>query len=225
MRQAHARFDAVLGERNRLAREMHDTLVQGCTGVSALLEACASMFPDGASASTRNLLDCARTQIRAVTDEARAAVWNLHRGGRSEINRLVDQMARQACAASQVPVKVETSGKPVALDPLVEHDIMMVAREAVSNAIRHAHPHEVSLGIHFQRGKIRMTVHDDGCGFDPSQIVPETGGHFGLIGMRERTERLGGHFAVRSAPGKGTELSVEVPTRSPAREERGALSQ
>jgi signal transduction histidine kinase len=111
------------------------------------------------------------------------------------------------------------------LDPLVEHDIMMVAREAVSNAIRHAHPHEVSLGIHFQRGKIRMTVHDDGCGFDPSQIVEETGGHFGLIGMRERTERLGGHFAVRSAPGKGTELSVEVPTRSPAREERGALSQ
>jgi ligand-binding sensor domain-containing protein/two-component sensor histidine kinase len=225
MRQAHVRFDAVLGERNRLAREMHDTLVQGCAGVSALLEACASMFPDGASASTRNLLDCARTQIRVVTDEARAAVWNLHRGGRSEINRLVDQMARQACAASQVPVKVETSGKPVVLDPLVEHDIMMVAREAVSNAIRHAHPNEVSLGIHFQRGRIRMTVHDDGCGFDPSQIVPETGGHFGLIGMRERTERLGGHFALRSAPGKGTELSVEVPTRSLAREERGALSQ
>ena len=223
MRQAHARFDAVLGERNRLAREMHDTLIQGCTGVSALLEACASMFPESASASARNLLDCARTQIRAVTDEARAAVWNLHRGGRSEISRLVDQMARQACAASQVPVKVETSGKPVVLDPLVEHDIMMVAREAVSNAIRHAHPSEVSLGIHFQRGKIRMTVHDDGCGFDPGQVAPENGGHFGLIGMRERTERLGGHFAVHSAPGKGTELCVEVPTRSPAREDRGAL--
>jgi len=224
MRQAHARFDAVLGERNRLARQMHDTLIQGCTGVSALLEGCASMFPEDPSSSARNLLDCARTQIRAVTDEARAAVWNLHRGGRSEISRLVDQMARQACAASQVPLKVETSGKPVVLDPLVEHDIMMVAREAVSNAIRHAHPSEVALGIHFQRGKIRMTVHDDGCGFDPGQVAPENGGHFGLIGMRERTERLGGHFAVRSAPGKGTELCVEVPTRPPVREDRGALS-
>jgi len=225
MRQAHARFDAVLGERNRVAREMHDTLIQGCTGVSAVLEACASVFPEAASFSARNLLDCARTQIRAVTDEARAAVWNLHRGGRTEISLLVDQMARQACAASQVPVKVMTSGKPVVLDPLVEHDIMMVAREAVSNAIRHAHPHEVALGIHFQRGKLRMTVHDDGCGFDPAQVAPENGGHFGLIGMRERAERLGGHFAVRSAPGRGTELSVEVPTRSPAREDRGALSE
>jgi ligand-binding sensor domain-containing protein/two-component sensor histidine kinase len=223
MRQAHARFDAVLGERNRLAREMHDTLIQGCTGVSALLEACASMSPEQAP-SARNLLDCARTQIRAVTDEAREAVWNLHRGGRSEISRLVDQMARQACAASQVPVKMETSGKPVVLDPLVEHDIMMVAREAVCNALRHAHPHEVSLGIHFQRGRIRMTVLDDGCGFEPGEELPQTGGHFGLIGMRERTERLGGHFAVRSAPGKGTELCVEVPTRAPAREDRGALS-
>jgi signal transduction histidine kinase/ligand-binding sensor domain-containing protein len=223
MRQAHARFNAVLGERNRLAREMHDTLIQGCTGVSALLEACASIPPEQAS-SARNLLDCARTQIRAVTDEARAAVWNLHRGGKSEISRLVDQMARQACAASQVPVRVETSGKPVVLDPLVEHDIMMVAREAVSNAIRHARPNEVSLGIHFQRGRIRMTVLDDGCGFEPDEVIPREGGHFGLIGMRERAERLGGHFAVRSSPGKGTELSVEVPTRAPAREERGALS-
>jgi signal transduction histidine kinase/ligand-binding sensor domain-containing protein len=225
MRQAQARFDAVLGERNRLAREMHDTLIQGCTGVSAVLEACASVFPEAASSSTRNLLDCARTQIRAVTDEARAAVWNLHRGGGTEISLLVDRMARQACAASRVPVKVETSGKPVVLDPLVEHDIMMVAREAVSNAIRHARPNEVALGIHFQRGRMRMTVHDDGCGFDPAQIAAEDGGHFGLIGMRERTERLGGHFAVRSAPGKGTELCVEVPTRSPVREDRGALGQ
>lgn len=227
MRQAHARFEAVLGERNRLAREMHDTLIQGCTGVSALLEAVASMTPEQAPAA-ESLLECARTQMRAVTDEARAAVWNLHRGGRSEINRLVDQLARQACAASQVPVRVETSGKPVVLDPLVEHDVMMVAREAVYNALRHAHPHEVLLRFQFQRGRIRMSVQDDGCGFEPDEVLPENGGHFGLIGMRERTERLGGHFAVHSAPGKGTELCLDVPVRPPAsekpREEKGALN-
>jgi ligand-binding sensor domain-containing protein/signal transduction histidine kinase len=220
MRQARARFDAVLGERNRLAREMHDTLIQGCTGVSALLEAFASMHPEEAP-SAKNLLDCARTQIRAITDEARAAVWNLHRRGSSEISCLVDQMARQACAASQVPMRFETSGRPVALDPLIEHDIMMVAREAVYNAIRHGHPHEVSLRIHFQRGRMRLSVLDDGCGFEPGEVLPQTGGHFGLIGMRERTERLGGHFAVRSAPGKGTELCVDVPVRPPAREKQG----
>ncbi len=223
MRQAHARFEAVLGERNRLAREMHDTLIQGCTGVSALLEAMASMGPEKAGAAG-GLLDCARAQIRAVTDEARAAVWNLHRGGRSEISRLVDQMAQQAGAASQVPVRFETSGKPMVLDPLVEHDILMVAREAVYNAIRHAHPREVWLRMHFQRGRIRLSVVDDGCGFQPDEVLAQTNGHFGLIGMRERAERLGGHFAVRSAPGEGTELSVEVPVRASGQEKTGALN-
>jgi signal transduction histidine kinase len=222
MRQAHARFAAVLGERNRLAREMHDTLIQGCTGVSALLEAVASM-PREDTPAAGNLLDCARAQIRAITDEAREAVWNLHRGGRSEISRLVDRMARQACAASRVPVCFETSGTPVVLDPLIEHDIMMVAREAVCNAIRHGHPSEVLLRIHFHRGRIAMSVLDDGCGFEPGDVLPQTGGHFGLIGMRERTERIGGRFAVRSAPGKGTELCFDVPVRSPAREKQGAL--
>ena len=99
----------------------------------------------------------------------------------------------------------------------------MVAREAVYNALRHGHPHEVALSFHFQRGKVRMSVQDDGCGFEPDEVLPQAGGHFGLIGMRERTERLGGSFAVRSAPGKGTELCVEVPVRAP-HERKGALN-
>jgi signal transduction histidine kinase len=222
MRQAQARFEAVLGERNRLAREMHDTLIQGCSAVSALLEALASMSREQ-TAAAGSLLDCARTQIRAITDEAREAVWNLHRGGRSEISRLVDQMARQACAASQVPVRFETSGKPVVLDPMIEHDIVMVAREAVYNAIRHAHPREVALSMHFQSGRIRLSVQDDGCGFDPGEVLPRTDGHFGLIGMRERTERLGGRFAVHSAPGKGTELCMDVPVRAAAHDKTEVL--
>jgi len=223
MRQAHARFAAVLGERNRLAREMHDTLIQGCTGVSALLEAVASM-PREQTAAAANLLDCAREQVRVITDEARAAVWNLHRGGRSEISELVDQMAKQACAASQVPVRFESSGRPVVLEAPVEHDIMMVAREAVHNAIRHAHPREVSVRMQFERGKLRLSVLDDGCGFEPAEVSPHADGHFGLIGMRERTERLGGRFAVRSAPGRGTELSVEVPVQAGSREKGGPLN-
>jgi signal transduction histidine kinase len=110
------------------------------------------------------------------------------------------------------------------LDPTIEHDILMVAREAVCNAIRHGHPREVSLRIHFRRGRIRLSILDDGCGFEPGEVPLQTDGHFGLIGMRERTERLGGSFAVRSAPGKGTELFVDVPVRSPAHEKQGALN-
>ena len=222
MRQAQARFEAVLEERNRLAREMHDTLIQGCSGVSALLEAVASMSPEQRHAAG-NLLDCARTQIRAVTDEAREAVWNLHRRGHSEISRLMDEMAKQACAASQVPVRFETSGKPGVLDPAIEHEIMMVAREAVYNAVRHGRPRGVLLKMHFQNGRVRLSVLDDGCGFETGKVLSEADGHFGLIGMRERTERLGGRFAVVSAPGRGTELSMEiayVPRRGKSVEQR-----
>jgi signal transduction histidine kinase len=222
LRQVHARFRAVLDERNRVAREMHDTVIQGCASVSALLEAVVSIGPDE-SGSRRELLDCARTQVRVTVDEARRAVWNLRQSGTAspEIGPLLDRMAQQASHASRVPVRFEASGKPVLLDPAVEHDILMVAREAVYNAVEHASPTEVRLQVHFEDDKIRLRVLDDGCGFNPADALLAAGEHFGLVGMRERTERLGGHFDIRSAPGTGTELLVEVPVRSAAAEKLG----
>jgi signal transduction histidine kinase len=130
-------------------------------------------------------------------------------------------MAQQASHASRVPVRIEASGKPVLLDPAVEHDILMVAREAVYNAVKHAQPTEVRVKVAFENGSIRMRVVDDGCGFDPEAAATAVGEHFGLVGMRERTERLGGHFDIRSAPGAGTELSIEVPVRSAVAEKLG----
>jgi signal transduction histidine kinase len=222
LRQVHARFRAVLDERNRVAREMHDTVIQGCASVSALLEAVVSIGPDE-SGSRRELLDCARTQVRVTVDEARRAVWNLRQSGTAspEIGPLLDQMAQQASHAAHLPVRFEASGKPVLLDPAVEHDILMVAREAVYNAVEHAGPTEVRIQVHFEDDKIRLRVLDDGCGFDPADALLAAGEHFGLVGMRERTERLGGRFDIRSAPGTGTELLVEVPVRSAAAEKLG----
>jgi ligand-binding sensor domain-containing protein/signal transduction histidine kinase len=225
LRQVHTRFRAVLEERNRVAREMHDTVIQGCASVSALLEAVSIGTEE--SGSKRELLDCARTQVRVTVDEARRAVWNLRQSGAGhplgtpEIGPLLDQMARQAAHASRVPVRFETSGKPVLLDPAVEHDILMVAREAVYNAVQHAGPTEVRLQVHFEDDKVRLRVLDDGCGFNPEKALRAEGEHFGLVGMRERTERLGGRFDIHSSPGTGTELLVEVPVRSAAAEKLG----
>jgi ligand-binding sensor domain-containing protein/signal transduction histidine kinase len=217
LRQVHARFRAVLDERNRVAREMHDTVIQGCASVSALLEAVVSIAADE-SGSRRELLDCARTQVRATVDEARRAIWNLRQSGTGlpEIGPLLEQMAQQVSHAARVPVKFETSGKPLALLPAVEHDILMVAREAVYNAVEHAGPTQVRIQVHFDDDKIRLCVLDDGRGFNPAEASMAAGEHFGLVGMRERTERLGGHFDIRSAPGVGTELLVEVPVRAAA---------
>jgi ligand-binding sensor domain-containing protein/signal transduction histidine kinase len=221
LKQVHSRFRAVLEERNRVAREMHDTVIQGCASVSALLEAVSIGTEE--LGSKRELLDCARTQVRATVDEARRAVWNLRQSGAAmpEIGPLLDQMAQQASHASRVPVHLETSGKPVLLDPAVEHDILMVAREAVYNAVQHARPTEVKIQVHFEHNRVRLRVTDDGCGFDPDETLHNAGEHFGLMGMRERTARLGGHFDIRSAPGTGTELLVEVPVRSAVAEKLG----
>ncbi len=222
LRQVHARFRAVLEERNRVAREMHDTVIQGCASVSALLEAVVSIGTEE-SGPKRELLDCARTQVRVTVDEARRAVWNLRQSGAAspEIGPLLDQMAQQASHASRVPVRFEASGKPVLLDPAVEHDILMVAREAVYNAVQHAGPTEVRIQVHFEDDRIRLRVLDDGCGFNPEKALLAAGEHFGLVGMRERTERIGGRFDIHSSPGTGTELLVEVPVRSAAAEKLG----
>ncbi len=215
MQQVHGRFRAVLEERNRLAREMHDTLIQGCTGVSALLEAIASMRPASPDGSSE-LLNYARSQIRETADEARRAVWNLRQsnGNEPQIEDLLGQVVEQASFGSHIPVRFEFSGKPGALNPLIEHDLVMVAREAVHNAVCHAHPREVHLKVDFEPRGVALRVLDDGCGFDTQDNFRAAGEHFGLTGMRERIERLGGQFQVRSEKGKGTEVSANIPLRA-----------
>src|SRR5208337_3881219 len=107
----------------------------------------------------------------------------------------------------------EASGRPVQLDNTVAHVVLMVAREAVYNAVRHAQPHVVRVSVQFAAGSVRMQVVDDGRGFNPEEAFATGDGHFGLVGMRERVEGVGGLFEVRSSPGDGTSLSVEVPVR------------
>jgi ligand-binding sensor domain-containing protein/signal transduction histidine kinase len=213
--QVHQRFEAVLEERNRIAREMHDTVIQGCTSTSALLEAVASLDLDE-SGPGRALLDSARSQVRETINEARRAVWDLREKGTDPpaLSPLLDQMTRQMSQVSHVPVQFEASGRPVALDDTVAHVVLMVAREAVSNAVRHAQPQAVRVGVHFEAGSVRLLVVDDGRGFNFKEAFTADDGHFGLVGMRERVEGVGGHFEVKTAPGDGTALSVEVPVRA-----------
>jgi ligand-binding sensor domain-containing protein/signal transduction histidine kinase len=212
LRQVRARFQAVLEERNRIAREMHDTVIQGCASASALLEAVVSLNPDE-SGPHRELLDSARQQVRDTVDEARLAVWNLRRrdGDAPAIGLLLDQMAKQVSHLSHVPVHFETSGRLVPLDGVVEHVVLMVAREAVYNAVRHSQARQVRVGVHFDTDNLRMEVQDDGHGFDPEQAFNAPGVHFGLVGMRERVESAGGRLEVQSSHAGGTRLTVVIP--------------
>ena len=219
VRQLHARFQAVLHERARLAREMHDTLIQGCAGVSALLEAHSSL--GGAETQAKdNLLDCARTQLRTTIDESRAAVWDLRHGDGSAttIDPLLGNMTRQISHESGVPVEYQLLGKPFDLDQSTAHELLMVVREALHNAVRHGQPTKVQLNISFGENECTVQIRDNGIGFDPALVLSSSNGHYGLVGIRERVQRLGGNFVLTSRPGEGTDLSFRVPRKVSVRQ-------
>jgi len=210
LRQVRARFEAVLEERSRLAREMHDTVIQGCTGVSAVLEALAmDRAQEGADTS---LMDFARQQLRGTIDEARDAVWNLRKeSDAGSLGEKLESMTRQVSGEFQVPVAWSLNGTPFAVTEPVAHDILMVAREAVYNSMLHGHPARVDVALNYKSGELVLNLDDDGCGLDPQQIEKGSGHHFGLVGMRERIARSGGKFRLTSTPGKGVHIEARIP--------------
>lgn len=210
VRNLRQRFDAVLQERNRLAREMHDTLIQGCVGVSTLLEA-ASSAQELAPSISNELVERARNEVRATVDEARLAVWNLrHEPGEGLIAAL-SQLARRTEQESGIPIKLESMGTPQPLGAESERSLLMIIREALQNALRHAAPRHVTIALNFTASGLQVKIEDDGTGFDAANLHSSNGHHYGLLGMRERAEKLGGKFQLTSAPGNGTQVRLSIP--------------
>ncbi len=212
VRQVRGRFEAVLEERSRLAREMHDTVIQGCTGVSAVLEA---LSMDGANGGAdTSLMDFARQQLRGTIDEAREAIWNLRReSDAGSLGEKLESMTRQVGSEFQVPIAWSISGTPFAVTEPVAHDLLMVAREAVHNAMLHGHPAHVNVALTYKSGELLLNLDDDGCGFSAQPNGKGNEHHFGLKGMKERVERSGGKFHLTSVPGKGVRIEVRLPRR------------
>jgi ligand-binding sensor domain-containing protein/signal transduction histidine kinase len=210
IKQIHGRFKAVLAERTRLAREMHDTLIQGCVSISALLEAASSREVDD-NESRLHLIDYAATQIRATVDEARQAVWNLRGEGQTliDLETALKRMAERIGREYDVEIVYRLSGKPFAINLPATHELMMVAREAVFNAILHGHAKKVEAEICYGDDSLALTVQDNGRGFDAAEAFSD--GHFGLRGMRERIHRFNGEFDIQSIPQQGTRVRVEIP--------------
>ncbi len=210
MKQVHGRFEAVLAERSRLAREMHDTLIQGCASVSAMLEAASSCEADD-NESRLHMIDYANTQIRATMDEARQAVWNLRAGEQAPTDLCTGlaQMAGRMSREYGVQVDCRSTGSPFAIEQQDTHELMMVAREAFFNAVLHGHPKQVGAELRFSANALEMFLTDDGDGFEPE--AKSWDGHYGLQGMRERVHKFGGQFKIESQPRHGTRIQVTIP--------------
>jgi signal transduction histidine kinase/ligand-binding sensor domain-containing protein len=214
VRNVRRRFAAVLEERSRVAREMHDTVIQGCVGVSALLEAVSST---GQSAPERSaiLIERARTEIRSTVEDARAALLNLRQTLDGGIPEAVEKLTTRVANESGVPVEFHTNGAARSLDAEAELGLLLAVREALRNSVRHASPKRIAVSLNYTRAWLEVSVEDDGSGFRAAANVGGTGeNHYGLIGIKERVERVGGRFALESALGKGTRVTLAIPARS-----------
>lgn len=203
------RFKAVLEERSRLAREMHDTVIQGCTSISALLEAISSLQREN-RAMEENLLDHARIQVRATIDEARQAVWNLRHKDDSVMDLAASTAEIAAHTSEEFGIAVECfqEGRAFEVDGAHARELLMVVREAVYNAALHGRPRHIRIKLVYTRDALSGSISDDGCGFEPSVAMAD--GHYGVAGMRERVERMGGRIEVASVPQTGTTVSFAL---------------
>jgi len=214
MKQIRGRFAAVLAERSRLAREMHDTLIQGCAGVSAMLEAAASLDPDDRETKA-HFVEFANGQIRSLMDEAREAVWDLRRGDRLQTDFVdcIQQMADRLGNEYSVAIKCSKTGDGFPVGPQQTHELLMVAREALFNAILHGHPNSIEVQVRFSLSSLELLLRDDGLGFDPLPDFVESG-HYGLQGMKERVQKLGGTLDIQSELHRGTSVFATIPRAS-----------
>jgi signal transduction histidine kinase/ligand-binding sensor domain-containing protein len=212
LRQIRSRFAAVLEERARLAREIHDTLAQGFVGISSQLDAVAMSMP-GESSAARTYLDLARRMARHSLTEARRSVMDLRASALDgqDLAAAIQSGTRMWTAGSGVSVDVDIEGPSAQLPEEMEQHLLRITQEAVTNALKHASAHTIGVKLHLESRKLYLRVVDDGRGFDQQNAFSSRGGHFGLIGMRERAERMGGELRLASHPGEGTELEVTVP--------------
>ena len=213
-RDAAVEFHAALRERTRLAANLHDTVLQSMAGLAYQIEACESeslpLEQRGA-----NHLATARRMVQRGQEDLRSAVWALRALPLSEqpFVESVQSVAKQISAGHRVDIRVECANDVPLLADFIAGNLLLIVQEAIHNAIKHARPKHIRIKLaSIDNGKrFSLTIQDDGQGFVLGSQPGANAGHFGLIGMRERAERLSGSLEVRSEPGNGTQLIANVP--------------
>jgi len=216
---AEREFKAVLGERNRIAREIHDTLAQGYVGISVQLEVLAELLRHGKKEAAENHLDLTRGYVREGLADARQSIWALRSQDSGEstlpvkLRRLVE-----AEDGHELDARFSIFGAYRALPPGTEQEILRVAREAIHNVKKHAGAKNLFVQLEYGPAEIALEVRDDGRGFVAGEEAESPTGHYGLTGMRERAAAIGGTLEVATEPGVGTTVRLRAPA---ARETRG----
>jgi signal transduction histidine kinase len=213
LRLAEGEFRAVLGERNRIAREIHDTLAQGYVGVSVQLEVLAELLRRSRVEAAAKQLDMTRGYVREGLADARQSIWALRSQDSGEttlpvrLRRMVE-----AARGGGLQATVSIFGAYRLLDAEMEREILRVAQEAIHNVKKHAGAKNLFVQLEYGPNQIVLEVRDDGRGFIAVVDHRWPAGHYGLTGMRERAAAIGGTLEVTSEPEVGTTVRLRVMT-------------
>jgi signal transduction histidine kinase len=207
------RREGVIEERDRIAREFHDTLEQELVAITMQLDTLKAQSV-GATPTERRHLDLARNMSRRSLSEARRSVCALrsHLLENSPLEIALKEIADPLFHETGIEIFVTQTGIPRKLPALTEHNLLRIGQEGLANAFKHSRAKKINVTIAYQPDLVRLSIHDDGMGFDAATAASARHGHFGLLDMRERAEKIGGMFELTSGCGGGTELMITVVT-------------
>ena len=211
-RQLNMRFEERLGERTRIAQELHDTLLQGFLSASMQLHVAVDRLPVDSPA--KSPLGRVQQLMGQVIEEGRTAVQGLRspQSGSLNLEQAFARTQQELAIEDDVGFRVIVNGQPRPLHPMLRDEVYRIGREALVNAFRHSHAKSIEIELEYAASRLRVLVRDNGCGIDPPTLQSGRDGHWGLSGMRERADRVGAKLHVWSRPAAGTEVELSVPS-------------
>ncbi len=199
-----------IAERERIARELHDTLLQGVQGLILTFQSAARQVP--ADLPARNQLERALDRAEAVVVEARDRVRSLRVSVGGDLLTTLRDVAESMRSEDTTEVATTAIGRPIDLHPLVADEVERIVVEALFNAHRHARASRIDVTVTFESKRLRINVRDNGVGIEPAVLeVGGRDGHFGLAGMRERARKIRASLTIHSRPGEGADVELVVP--------------
>ncbi len=211
-RKLNVRFEERLAERTRVAQELHDTLLQGVLSASMQLHVAVDQLPE--DSPSRPALNRVLQLMGQVVDEGR----NTLRGLRSPIDSANDlesafsRIPQEVGTEPGIDFRVTVEGEASPLRSVIRNDVYGIGREALVNAFRHSGSKNIDVNLEYAPNYLRILIRDNGCGIDGQVLESGRDGHWGLSGMRERADRIGGRLKVFSRPGSGTEVELRLPS-------------
>ena len=210
-----ARFEGRQAERTRIAQMLHDTLLQEFLSASMQVQAAANSLP--ADSQVKASLTRAIDVMRNGIEEGRRAVCGLRSRQSSSpelaeaFSQIQDETMHSWQSGERPNFRVLRGGSQKPVHPVIRDEVYRIGREALINAFHHSHARNIEIEVKYCSNALRVVVRDDGCGIEPRLLAVGRDGHWGLSGMRERAERVGGHLRLWSRPGAGTEVELSVP--------------